>query len=61
MDAMQSQRFQISGLQENSEVQILGISLVVQWLRFQAPDAGGRVQSLNGELDPTCCKEDRRS
>ena len=46
---MQSRRFQISSLQENSEVQILGISLVVQWLRFQAPDEGGRVQSLNGE------------
>ena len=37
---MQSRRFQISSLQENSEVQILGISLVVQWLRFQAPDEG---------------------
>ena len=44
MDAMWSQRFQISSLQENSEVQILGISLVVQWLRFQAPNAGGRPQ-----------------
>ena len=29
-------------------------SLVVQWLRLRALDAGGQVQSLVRELDPTC-------
>ena len=30
-------------------------SLVVQWLRLYAPNAGGQVQSLVRELDPACC------
>ena len=30
-----------------------GTSLVVQWLRFQAPVQEAQVQSLIGELDPT--------
>ena len=30
------------------------ISLVVQWLRLQAPKAGALVQSLVRELDPAC-------
>ena len=34
---------------------ILGTSLVVHWLRHQAPNAGDLVNSLVGELDPTCC------
>ena len=29
-------------------------SLVAQWLRLGAPNAGGQVQSLVRELDPTC-------
>ena len=29
-------------------------SLVVQWLRHLAPQAGGAVQSLVRELDPRC-------
>ena len=32
----------------------LGTCLVVQWLRLHAPNEGGPVQSLVGELDPTC-------
>ena len=32
----------------------LGTSLVVQWLRLQAPSAGAWVPSLVRELDPTC-------
>ena len=33
-----------------------GTSLVVPWLRLQAPSSGGAwVQSLVRELDPTCC------
>ena len=31
-----------------------GTSLVVQWLRLNVPNAGIQVQSLVGELDPTC-------
>ena len=31
-----------------------GASLVVQWLRLCAPNAGGWVWSLVRELDPTC-------
>ena len=31
-----------------------GTSLVVQWLRFQAPKAGGQVPFLVRELDPIC-------
>ena len=27
----------------------------VHWLRHQAPNAGDLVNSLVGELDPTCC------
>ena len=34
-----------------------GTSLVVQWLRLHAPNAGAWVPSLVGELDPTCCSE----
>ena len=30
-------------------------SLVVQWLRFCAPNAGAWVQFLVKELDPACC------
>ena len=37
----------------------LGTSLVVQLLRLYTPDAGGWVQSLVGELDPTCHNQDR--
>ena len=29
-------------------------SLVVQGLRLQGPNAGGQVESLVKELDPTC-------
>ena len=32
----------------------VGTSLVVQWLRLCAPNAGDPVQSLIRELDPTC-------
>ena len=32
----------------------LGTSLVAQWLRLHAPDAGAWVPSLVRELDPTC-------
>ena len=32
----------------------VGTSLVVQWLRLRAPNAGARVRSLVWELDPTC-------
>ena len=32
-----------------------GTSLVVQWLRLHAPNAGALVRSLVGELDPACC------
>ena len=35
--------------------QILGTSLVAQWLRLCTVSAGCRVQSLVRELDPTCC------
>ena len=31
-----------------------GTSLVVQWVRLHAPNAGGQVQSLVGGLDPAC-------
>ena len=31
----------------------LGTSLVVQWLRLQAPNVGTQVRSLVRELDPT--------
>ena len=31
----------------------LGTSLVVQWLRLQAPSVGTQVQSMVRELDPT--------
>ena len=31
-----------------------GTSLVVQWLRLHAPNAGGLVPSLVRELDPIC-------
>ena len=34
-----------------------GTSLVVQWLRLQAPNVGGQVLSLVRELDPTCCDQ----
>ena len=34
-----------------------GTSLEVLWLRLCTPKTGGGwVQSLVGELDPTCCK-----
>ena len=33
---------------------LLGTSLVAQWLRLCAPNAGGRVQSLVRELDFKC-------
>ena len=37
------------------KVYSLGTSLVVQWVRLCAPNAGGAgVQSLVKELDPTC-------
>ena len=32
----------------------MGSSLVVQWLRLQAPNSGAQVQSLVRELDPIC-------
>ena len=32
-----------------------GTSLVVQWLNLHTLNAGAQVQSLTGELDPTCC------
>ena len=44
---------------ENSKVHIpfkkfiRGTSLAVRWLRLCAPNAGGQVQSLVRELDPT--------
>ena len=38
-----------------------GTSLVVQWLRLCAPNAGGLDQSLVRELDPAGHNEDRRS
>ena len=31
-----------------------GTSLVAQWMRLCAPNAGGWVRSLVRELDPTC-------
>ena len=34
-----------------------GTSLMVQWLRLQAPNVGGQVLSLVRELDPTCCNQ----
>ena len=33
---------------------ILGTSLVVQWLRLRAPNAGAQVRFLVRELDPVC-------
>ena len=36
------------------EISTSRASLVVQWLRLRAPDAGGLAQSLAGELDRTC-------
>ena len=33
---------------------ILGTSLVVQWLRLHAPNAGAQVRFLVRELDPAC-------
>ena len=33
----------------------MGTSLVVQWLRLQAPNLGAQVRSLVRELDPICC------
>ena len=41
--------------------QMEGTSLVVQWLRLCAPNAGGLDQSLVRELDPAGHNEDRRS
>ena len=35
--------------------EVTGTSLVVQWLRLHAPNAGAGVQSLARALDPTCC------
>ena len=32
----------------------MGTSLVVQWLRLQAPNSGAQVRSLVRELDPIC-------
>ena len=46
----QSHRIQL-GEQKGLAV---GTSLVVQWLRLCAPNAGDPVQSLIRELDPTC-------
>ena len=34
-----------------------GTSLVVQWLRLRASNAGGLGSSLVRELDPTCCNQ----
>ena len=31
-----------------------GTSMVAQWLRLHAPNAGSQVQSLVRELDPAC-------
>ena len=39
------------------EIAEAGTSLVVQWLRLQAPNAGGQVPSLIRELGPTCCNQ----
>ena len=45
----------LTSLMLAKEIVNIGTSLVVQWLRFLAPNAGGtRVHSLVGELDPTC-------
>ena len=35
--------------------EVTGTSLVVQWLRLHAPNAGAGVQSMARALDPTCC------
>ena len=38
----------------NKEKRYRGTFLVVQWLRLCTSNAGAQVQSLAGELDPTC-------
>ena len=38
-----------------TQMQMLGISLVVQWLRLQLPVQGTRVQFLVREPGHTCC------
>ena len=35
----------------------VGTSLVVQWLRVHAPNAGGLGSIPDQELGPTCCSE----
>ena len=34
--------------------EVIGTSLVVQWVRFRAPNAGGPGSSLVGEIDLAC-------
>ena len=55
-------------LEYREEKRYIGTSLVVQWLKLQAPSAGAWVQSLARELDSIrttkdlmCHKEDQRS
>ena len=36
------------------KINAIQASLVIQWLRLHAPNAGGKVQSLVRELDSTC-------
>ena len=36
------------------ENRVIGISLLVQWLRLQAPNAGVLGSIPGQELDPTC-------
>ena len=43
-------KFQFNLVLKNKQ----GTSLVVQWLRLHAPNAGGLVRSLVRELDPAC-------